>query len=89
LWPQDGAHEILKDMPTCAAQSFRDVEMIQRVNMFHKRIIFMKNGRKALIDLPALIDLQVADDLKFMLQVDYISFFAYFKVIILIIYYDY
>ncbi len=49
----------------------------------------MKNGRKALIDLPALIDLQVADDLKFMLQVDYISFFAYFKVIILIIYYDY
>lgn len=48
----------------------------------------MKSKSKALIDLQASIDLQVLYDLKFMLQVDYISFIAIFKVIILIIYYD-
>lgn len=36
----------------------------------------MKSGRKALINLQAWIDLQVLDDLKFMFQVDYISFIA-------------
>jgi hypothetical protein len=69
-------------MPTCAAQSFRDVEMIQRVNMFHKRIIFMKNGRKALIDLQVLINLQVSHDLKFMLQVDYLLQFSKVNVLL-------
>jgi hypothetical protein len=56
--------------------SLRNAKMVQWVYMFHKKIIFMKSGRKALINLQARIDLQVLDDLKFMLQVDYISFIA-------------
>jgi hypothetical protein len=42
----------------------------------------MKNGRKALIDLQVLINLQVSHDLKFMLQVDYLLQFSKVNVLL-------
>ncbi len=46
LRPQDELTIVLRDKLTCTAHSLKNAEMAQWINILHKEMIFLKNGRK-------------------------------------------